>query len=64
MVIDHLSKLQEEKEAISIQETFPNKLLEDPWLANLVNFLIAHKLSTNMKKALIDKLATQLCYIF
>ncbi|XP_027061839.1 uncharacterized protein [Coffea arabica] len=50
-VTDHLSRLNREEEAVPISEVFPNKHLfqlrdEEPWYADIVNFLVSHKFSS------------------
>ena len=53
VVADHLSRLQPKDDAIPITETFPDEQLfriatQEPWYADIVNFLVSNKFPSTM----------------
>ena len=58
---DHLSRLIREEEGVPISEVFPDEHLfqlrgEEPWYADIVNFLVSHKSVSGMSKTKRDKI--------
>ena len=61
LVADHLSRILTEMETCPINETFPDEHLfavqeEEPWYADIVNFLAIGDLPTDLPKHMRDKI--------
>ena len=67
LVVDHVSRILSKQEVLLIQEDLPHEQLfklqrNNPWFANLVNFLVAKVLPENFRKSQIDKLKSDAKY--
>ncbi|XP_043818250.1 uncharacterized protein LOC122725277 [Manihot esculenta] len=61
LVADHLSRIPSEMETFPINETFPDEHLfvvqeEEPWYADIVNYLATGDLPTDLPKYMRDKI--------
>ncbi|XP_043817360.1 uncharacterized protein LOC122725014, partial [Manihot esculenta] len=67
LVADHLSRILTEMETCPINETFPDEHLfavqeEEPWYADIVNFLAIGDLPTDLPKHIRDKIKKEARY--